>query len=175
MSVRLTDTQINDYCLKFLEPVTGRIEKSYGPHATEYVGSCLLQALRLYDPECKTSVSTWVYSKTPLLVIEAMRSFNGRKGTARYTANASRTSLDGSDGAIEIATDDRTAESLDQAENLNRTLRLISKGNMLQKCILLGRVLGNFTNTDMKELLLDVSQAQIHQEIAEFRQLVPSY
>lgn len=164
----LSESDIATHCRNLLDPVTRHIRKKMGAEAAEHAGSCLFESLRKYDASHGMSIRSWVLSKTPLLVIEAMRELDGRKGTARYAAQAARTTIEDFD-ASEV--DHDVSEALAGQESLAAAMKTIEETSRLQRWILMGRVLGGFTNADLKGIV-DVSEKQIRREVNNLRQLV---
>ncbi len=166
---RLTDREVEAYCGEFLAPVTLYIGRKLGPEAADLTGGCLLQALRNYDKSrtALASLPSWVRSKTRYLVIEALRSQDGRKGGYKYAARAAQTTLEDFDALPEQP---HVGEALEAEESLLSALRKAAGAGRLQRWLILGR-LYDFTVKDIQEST-DVSPDKIYKEAAHLRQLL---
>lgn len=164
----LTPKEISTHCSLWLNPMTRHVKGSLGGEASNHVGWCLLQALKKFESTCGRSVRNWVFYKTPLLVIEAMRELDGRKGTLRHSSQAATSTLEGFDASEVIP---EVGEGLERQESMAATMKTIEETQRLQRWILLGRVVGGFTNTDLQGIT-GVTEKQIRRETSHLRRLV---
>ncbi len=169
MTQPLSEKEIEAYCGSLLEPVSKYIAKTMGDEASTHTGECLLTALRKFDGS-RGDILSYARTKTRLLVIEACRRVNGRKGTARYAANASRAEIEDFDGFTEDA---NPGANMEEEESLSRALKTIDRAQRLQRVILFSRLLVGLTDKEIQGFF-NVSQAKIWAESISLRQLVPS-
>ena len=143
------------------------IGRKLGPEAADLTGGCLLGALRKYDPSKGVQLEPWVRYKTLQLVKDALRKQDGRKGGARYAANASRSEIQDFD-ALEAVPE--AGKPLEAKETLGMALKKLNRIGKLRRQIFLG-FMESFT---LKEIqgVLDVSKKQICAEASELRQLL---
>ena len=163
----LTPSEVDQWCQKLLAPVTAMVRKNLGEEAADLAGGCLFNALRLYD-KSRGDLTAYAKSKTYNMVIDACRSFNGRKGSARQVANARHSALEEYDApeAPQVP-----GAALEEAEAVCHAIKTISRVKGIQSCILIGRVLCGFTNVELQRVL-NVSQTKIYDETASLRQHV---
>jgi len=165
----LTPAEISLWSSRLLGPVTAHVRKHLGEEASDLTGGCLFKALHLYD-KSRGDIEPYAKSKTHFLVIEEVRSLEGRKGTARHEANRKRSSVEDYDAAEESdpSEDLREAESL---RNMVKTLETAG-GPGYGICILIGKIFCGCTETQLQGVL-GVSKTTIYEQTAALRQLVP--
>lgn len=164
----LTEAQVEQHCRELLEPVTRYIAKTLGDEASDYTGSCLWAALQRYE-ESHGALIGYAKTKTKLLVIDAMRSVDGRKGSAKYTANASRNQIEDFDHAED---DEAVEQGLLASEALSRTMKQIEIAACYQRWIMIGRALCNFTpknEVSRFKRFFDLSESLTTQQAAAIR------
>ncbi len=169
MPQTLSDKEIEAHCGTLLVPVTRYIAKTMGDEASTHTGECLLMALRKFDGS-RGNILSYARTKTRLLVIEACRRVNGRKGTARYDANASRSEIEEFDG---FTVDADPSGRMEEEESLGRVLKTIDRAPRLQRIILFSRFLAGLSDQEIQGFF-NVSQTKIWSESVSLRQLVPS-
>lgn len=165
----LSDDEISDLCSQHLGPLTAIIEKRLGREAADHTGICLFEALRAYDQAKNPDLMAWLRYKVKNLVLEKIRSFDGRKGTARHAAMSAKTSVEDFDSPIPDTPDQRSGGR----EELQQALKAIEDSGKLARLILIGRFFGSFSNKEIG-LLTNVDRTQIHREATRLQQLLPS-
>lgn len=166
----LTEAEISQHCKDLLDPVTRYVAKSLGDEASDHTGLCLWQALQKYDPS-KGNLIPFAKTKTRLLVIEAMRQLDGRKGSAKYAANSTKTQIEDFDGQY---TDQEVGRAAEASEALAKTMKRIEIAASYQRWIMIGRALCNFTpQTEAARFqkFFDVSPSVVTSQAAAIRYL----
>lgn len=164
----LTDTEIDAHCGNLLPSVTRYITRTMGEEAATHTGECLFEALRKYE-RGRGDVLPYARSKTRLLVIEALRRIDGRKGTAKYAATSTKCDLADYDG-FEVADD--PGDRIEHDEALIQTLKVIDRAAKMQRVLLFARLLVGLTDKEIQRIT-DVSETKIRTETLSLRELVP--
>ncbi len=159
---RLSPQEIRNHCSTYLVPVTDIIRRKLGDEAADLTGLCLLKALRKYKP-VRGDLAVYLKTKTYLLVVDELRTQDGRKGTQRHEFFSRQFALEDYDESVS-----ETAPDTDDA-GMGQVIKMIESTALLQKAILIGQVLGEFTYADFKRGW-DVSESTIHRSVAEIRQ-----
>ena len=158
---RLTQQEIRDHCTAFLVPVTEYVRHKLGDEPADLTGVCLLKALKKYNP-ARGKLEVYLKTKTYLLVLDALRAQDGRKGTGRNEFFSRQFALEDYDESV-------VEEPVENEDGLGRVIKMIESAALLQKAILIGQVLGEFTYTDFKRGW-NVSESTIHRSVSEIRQ-----
>lgn len=79
-----TADQEQQFCRDNLPWAERYLRTTLGPHAAEYAGIGLLEALRSYDPSRGTPFSAWLRKKLYWVARDEIKREHGAVGTARY-------------------------------------------------------------------------------------------
>jgi len=88
---------VDALCRDHLAWAEGLVAGRCGRAAREHAGYALFEAARTYDPSTGIAFKSWATAKIPRVVIDQIRSIDGRPGTARHTANATAVPIESFD------------------------------------------------------------------------------